>query len=173
MAPGHEHGATGDTHRAAEGAGAVVAPEAETLLAELVEIGCLDVWVAVGSYRVCSLVVGEKEDDVGTIGGVGCRQQERRDEKGSEHSLANHCWPENPGRQESRLSLMSAFALDLRRRALADSVGFEADLTEFLEVRNVASVEEECGLGHAVVDLCEVLLGESVPFGQNGDCVGA
>lgn len=56
---------------------------------------------------------------------------------------------------------------------LAHGVGFEADVAEGFEVENVASIENEGGLEHFVVDRLVIEFGEFVPLSENSDSMGA
>jgi len=54
----------------------------------------------------------------------------------------------------------------------ADGEDVEAEVEEGLMIEDVAPVEDEGGVGHALVDALIVELGEVGPLGEEGDGVG-
>ena len=68
MPTGHKHSPAGNTNGAAERPRTVIPPKAETVSGKMIEIRSLDVWIAVGTYRVRTLIVGKQKDNVRTLG---------------------------------------------------------------------------------------------------------
>ena len=57
--------------------------------------------------------------------------------------------------------------------AFADDEGFEAVFCESFDGEDGSTVEEEGGLEHEVVDAGEIQVAEFIPFGEDGEGVGA
>jgi len=69
VAPGHDGGPGGGTGWADE-----ESVKARTCIVKLVQVGCLNPWMAVSSHGSVALVVGDDEDNVGLLAecGLGC-----------------------------------------------------------------------------------------------------
>ena len=62
--------------------------------------------------------------------------------------------------------------LEVLGHRLADGIHFEANGSESRVGQNVAAVEHECGLAHAVIDALEVQRRELVPLCHHSNSVG-
>ena len=69
VATGHKHATAGYANGSAVAAGAIVSREAEPIGGKAVEVRRLDILVAMGTDCVWALIVGEKENDIGSICG--------------------------------------------------------------------------------------------------------
>ena len=64
MPPTHQHRPAGNTHCTTERTRAIIAVKAKALPCQAVEVGGINVGIAVRGNGVCALVIGKQENDV-------------------------------------------------------------------------------------------------------------